>query len=120
MLRGAASRVGPLPLRLREGAYLKRYKWAGAKLKREGGVGKRYYTGPHCSSCQGFGFSTESNCTECIQNGQWIGKWFNIEDTEIILTFEGPGCTNLVPGMCLHHVTSFHDHIQKLGLCLVP
>ena len=40
MLRGAASRVGPLPLRLREGAHLKCYKWAGAKLKREGGGGK--------------------------------------------------------------------------------
>ena len=36
MLRGAASRVGPLPLRLREGAHLKCYKWAGAKLKRGG------------------------------------------------------------------------------------
>ena len=43
MLRGAASRVGPLPLRLRDGAHLKCYKWAGAKLKR--GVGKRYYMG---------------------------------------------------------------------------
>ena len=37
MLRGAASRVGSLPLRLREGAHLKCYKWAGAKLKRGGG-----------------------------------------------------------------------------------
>ena len=37
MLRGAASRVGPLPLRLREGAHLKHYKWASAKLKRGGG-----------------------------------------------------------------------------------
>ena len=45
MLRGAASRVGPLPLRLREGAHLKCYKWVGAKLKRGGEVGKRYYTG---------------------------------------------------------------------------
>ena len=45
MLRGAASRVGPLSLRLREGAHLKCYKWAGAKLKWGGGVGKRYYTG---------------------------------------------------------------------------
>ena len=35
MLRGAASRVGPLPLRLREGTQLNRYKWAGAKLKWE-------------------------------------------------------------------------------------
>ena len=43
MLRGAASRVGPLPLKLRQGAHLKCYKWAGAKLKRM--VGKRYYTG---------------------------------------------------------------------------
>ena len=34
MLRGAASRDGPLPLRLREGAHLKHYRWAGAKLKR--------------------------------------------------------------------------------------
>ena len=37
MLRGAASRVGPLPLTLREGAHLKCYKWACAKLKRGGG-----------------------------------------------------------------------------------
>ena len=37
MLWGAVSRVGPLPPRLREGAHLKRYKWVGAKLKREGG-----------------------------------------------------------------------------------
>ena len=36
MLRGAASRVGPLPLRLKEGAHLKRYKWAGVKLKQGG------------------------------------------------------------------------------------
>ena len=36
MLRGAASRVAPLPLRLREGAHLKCYKWAGAKLKQGG------------------------------------------------------------------------------------
>ena len=42
MLRGAASRVGPLALCLREGA---RYFQEGAKLKRGGGVGKRYYTG---------------------------------------------------------------------------
>ena len=39
MLRGAASRVSPLALRLREGAHLKRYKWAGAKLKGGGGRG---------------------------------------------------------------------------------
>ena len=37
MLKVAASRVGPLPLRLREGVHLKCYKWASAKLKREGG-----------------------------------------------------------------------------------
>ena len=43
MLRGAASRVGPLALRLREGA---RYFQEGAHLKTEGGgVGKRHYTG---------------------------------------------------------------------------
>ena len=38
MLRGAASRVGPLPPRLRDGAHLTRDKWAGAKLKRGGGL----------------------------------------------------------------------------------
>ena len=37
MIRGAASRVGPLPLKLREGAHLKCYKWAGAMLKWGGG-----------------------------------------------------------------------------------
>ena len=46
MLRGAASRVGPVSLRLREGAHLKRYKWASAKLKRGEGGFKQYYTGP--------------------------------------------------------------------------
>ena len=33
MLRGAGNKVGPLPLSLREGAHLKRYKWDGANLK---------------------------------------------------------------------------------------
>ena len=42
MLRGAASRVGPLALRLREGAH---YFQEDTHLKRGGGVGKRYYTG---------------------------------------------------------------------------
>ena len=36
MLRGVASRVGPLPLRLKKGAHLKHYKWACAKLKQGG------------------------------------------------------------------------------------
>ena len=36
MLRGVTTIVGPLPLRLREGAHLKRFKWAGAKLKQGG------------------------------------------------------------------------------------
>ena len=45
VLKEVASRVGSLPLRLREVAHLKCYKWAGAKLKRGEGVGKPYYTG---------------------------------------------------------------------------
>ena len=36
----------------------------------------------------------------------------------LILTFEGPDCTNLMPGMLIHHVSSSCDHIQKLGICL--
>ena len=51
MLRGATSRVGPLPLRFREGAHLKCYKWAGAKLNPGRGVGKRYYTCVMLTSC---------------------------------------------------------------------
>ena len=36
------------------------------------------WTGPACDACEGFGFSTESNCTECIQNGYWTGSYLII------------------------------------------
>ena len=55
------------------------------------------WIGLECNACERFGFSTASNCTECIQNGYWTGKW--IFDMTAYLTFEGPACTKLVPGM---------------------
>ena len=57
------------------------------------------WIGPNCDACEGFGFSAESNCTECIQNGKWTGTWINDLPIAFFLTFEGPECTNVVPGM---------------------
>ena len=60
------------------------------------------WTGPECDVCEGFGISTESGCTECIQIGKWTGTWgafFQV--MTVFLTFQGPECTNLVPGKCL-------------------
>ena len=58
MLRVAASRVPPLSLRLREGAY---YFQAGVHLL--WGVGKRYYTGVY--SCEVF---TKSDSIRYLEN----------------------------------------------------
>ena len=56
------------------------------------------WDGDNCNYCEGFGFSIESNCTECIQNGAWIGSWvFN--GLTLHLTFDGPACNNVVPGI---------------------
>ena len=56
--------------------------------------------GDSCDVCE-FGFSTESNCTECIQNGYWTGTYSHARSPlRSYLTFSGPACTNLVPGMC--------------------
>ena len=58
------------------------------------------WTGPECSACEGFGFSAESNCTECIQNGYWAGTFLNnVWTMTAYLTFERPACSDLVPGM---------------------
>ena len=59
------------------------------------------WTGPECDACVGFGFSTgtESDCTECIENGHWSGSWGIFEYMEVFLTFERPECSYLVPGM---------------------
>ena len=58
------------------------------------------WTGPNCDACEGFGLSTESNCSECIRNGYWAGTYLNSVWTMTAdLTFDGPDCTNLVPGM---------------------
>ena len=57
------------------------------------------WTGDNCDVCE-FGFSTESNCTECIQNGHWTGTYSPARAPFIAyLTFEGPACTSLVPGV---------------------
>ena len=61
----------------------------------------RGWAGENCDVCE-FGFSTESNCTECIQNGTWAGPYSPFHMT-VYLTFEGPACTNLVPGMYSMH-----------------
>ena len=55
------------------------------------------WTGPVCQYCEGFGFSTESNCTECIQNGRWEGRRSRT-DMEVYLTFTGSSCSELIPG----------------------
>ena len=57
------------------------------------------WVGPNCDACEGFGFSAESNCTECIQNGHWTGTFNGQQTITVYLTFDGPACTNLVPGM---------------------
>ena len=55
--------------------------------------------GPNCEACEGFGFNTDSNCTECIQNGYWTGTFSGFAPITVYLTFDGPACTNLVSGM---------------------
>ena len=55
------------------------------------------WTGPECDACEGFGFSTESNCTECIQNGYWKGH-MSSRYLDVHLTFTGETCSDLVPG----------------------
>ena len=57
------------------------------------------WTGDNCDVCE-FGFSRESNCTECIQNGYWTGTYSQAPfPLRAYLTFEGPVCSNLAPGM---------------------
>ena len=56
------------------------------------------WTGNNCDVC-GFGYNTESNCTECIQNGTWMGKWIDDSLVAAYLTFEGPGCSKVTPGL---------------------
>ena len=75
------------------------------------------FTGLECHTCQGFGFSTESNCTECIQNGVWVGKR-SYTDLEFHFNFTESSCSELVTGryvtlsrsffclLCVHHQRS--------------
>ena len=51
---------------------------------------------PDCSTCR-FGFSTESNCTECIQNGLWTGK-VDDKNLTVWLTFTGDTCATVASG----------------------
>ena len=55
------------------------------------------WAGNNCDVCEGFGFSEESNCTECIQNGLWVGTQRS-NDVEVYFTFTGPSCFELVTG----------------------
>ena len=55
------------------------------------------WIGENCDVCERFGFSTESNCTECIQNGLWVGRERS-NDVEVYFTFTGPSCSELVTG----------------------
>ena len=55
--------------------------------------------GQNCNLCE-FGFNKTTNCTECIQNGYWTGRYHIAQACmEVYLSFEGAGCTNLVPGI---------------------
>ena len=58
----------------------------------------RGWGGENCDVCE-FGFSTESNCTECIEEGEWAGTYVGAEFISIKMTFKGPACSNLVPGV---------------------
>ena len=51
---------------------------------------------PACTTCQ-FCFSSESNCTECIENGRWTGM-VRHQDLTVWLTFTKETCSELVPG----------------------
>ena len=59
------------------------------------------WAGANCDVCDRFGFSAESNCTECIVNGTWEGQTEGIEGIkrlEVKLTFDGESCHGLFPG----------------------
>ena len=59
------------------------------------------WTGDNCYYCEGFGFSTESNCTECIQNGYWKGM-IGSTYLDVHLTFTGDTCSDLVLGKFIY------------------
>ena len=64
------------------------------------------WAGENCDVC-GFGFSTESGCSECIQRDVWNGDWLHQGGRwTLMLTFDGPSCNNVVPGM--HQIHLFH------------
>ena len=54
------------------------------------------FAGDNCDVC-GFGFSTESNCTKCIQNGLWVGRRRSTY-MEVYFTFTGSSCSELKAG----------------------
>ena len=51
---------------------------------------------PDCITCR-FGFSAESNCTGCIQNGLWTGTVHD-KDLTVRLMFTGETCSTVAPG----------------------
>ena len=69
------------------------------------------WAGENCNVCD-FGFSTESNCNEFIQNGEWT----MVNQLGLLiahLTFDGPDCANLVPGM--YWITFFQNSFVWLA-----
>ena len=68
--------------------------WIGENCTERCPVG---WAGTNCDTCE-FGFTPESNCTDCIENGRWTGQYHNGASLTVRMTFEGPACTNLEPG----------------------
>ena len=58
------------------------------------------WKGDSCDVCR-FGFSTESNCTDCIQNGYWKG-YIRSDYLDVHLTFNGETCSDLVLGRFIY------------------
>ena len=69
------------------------------------------WTGDNCNYCEGFGFSIESNCTGCIQNGYWKGNKGS-RYLDVHLTFTGETCSELVPGMCTSTYDSTYSNLE--------
>ena len=56
------------------------------------------WAGSNCDVCE-FGFRRETGCSECIQNGLWTGTWLGGNMATVYLTFDGPTCTDVAPGI---------------------
>ena len=65
------------------------------------------WAGNNCDICEGFGFSIESNCTKCIQNGYWKGS-HRSDYLDVHLTFTGDSCSDWVDGKFLSMLHRSH------------